>query len=129
MMAYGLLGIKPDDNTLSGDYPLGWFQWGSKMVVQPTATSATITMFIADYPHHALDDDTDLPGAVPKEFQDCIVDYAVSFAYLKCKQWHLFMREYNKYLMTLRKLRQDYLDRDAEKKGIKYIPERVVAGG
>ena len=128
-MAYGLIAINPDDKSLEGSYPLGWFQWGTYIVLQPVATAATITMFIADYPHHVLDDDTDTPGALPKEFQDCIIEFAVAFAYLKCRQWKKFIEGYNKYILVLNRLRTDYLNREAERKNIKYIPEKVVLGG
>jgi hypothetical protein len=128
-----LLKIRPEMCgfvTTEDSTPKGWFPWGDKIVVEPVPDDVYyLKLFIADYPASEMTLVTDSPDSLPDEFQPCIMDYACYVLSMKLKKWRQAAIYYNTYIHNLKKRRDEYIQRKAEKSAIHKIPDNVKYEG
>lgn len=129
----GLVEILPmmaGHTNISGSTPQYWFPWGDKVVIEPTPDAVyPLTLFVSDYPDAELTLTTEYPTSLPDEFHPCIVDFVCYTVCLKLRKWRKASFYYNQYIQNLKKRKQEYMDRKAEKRAIHYIPNNVKYEG
>lgn len=128
-----LLKIRPEAcgyTTLRNYSPQYWNNWGRRYVVlEPVPDDAYILkLFIADYPSTALVNTTDVPTELPEEFRPCIIDFACYVLSLKLKKYRQAAKFYNLYISGVKRRRDEYVKRKAERRAIHGIPDHVQGG-
>lgn len=114
-----------DDNDSTPQY---WFQWGDNLVIEPIPNVGTydINVYAACYPDEAMSLDADTPHDLPESFHECIPKFAKAFVCLKLKRWGNAVANYNEYILNVQRKRLEYIEKIAETKKDKIIPETVT---
>lgn len=126
---YGLLKINPQIRgrvSIDDNKPKCWFPWGSKIVIEPVPDDAyPLDLYVSDYPTTELTSDTDIPSCLPLEFHECIIPFSCYCVLFRMKKWGLASYYYNRYLNSVETRYKIYMDRKAEDKKLKRMPDRV----
>ncbi len=112
---------------LKNTTPQYWFPGPRRVVIEPVPDAAySLTLFLSDYPHAAMTLTTDFPTDLPLEFHPCIVDFACYVLSIRLRRWGDVARFYNRYITNLNRRKKDYIDRKAERRAVRDLPENVT---
>lgn len=112
---------------LTSDYAAGWFQWGRSLVIEPGPDTVDddYTIYFTAYPTSVLSAAI-AEMAIPDEFHDTVVWFALSCACITLKRWTEAAAFYNKYIVDVQEKRNIYMMNNPDVRALHDIPERVV---
>lgn len=114
------IGSVPLNNST---YPEYWFNWGDYLVIEPVPDARYILkLYYADYPIQLTGDSSVLE--VPKEFHQCVIDYALHLLSIKLQRWTDVALYYNKYLTSLQMATVIYVRKFPDTKASREIPKQ-----
>lgn len=109
---------------LKGTAPQRWFNWGRYIVIEPTADARyVLKLHYADYPATLTADLDELE--VPLEFQQCVIDFAISVLSIKLRRWSEVATFYNKYILGLQSAKEVYIKKRPDPRAARDIPDAV----
>lgn len=121
---HGTIQIDPrtvGHSTINDYSPQYWFVWGNHLVIEPTPDVAyNLKLFYHRIPEAELTSTSDYPDNFPVEFRECLLDFSLYTLSIKLKKWKQASRYYNIYLRNLKKRKQEYVMRKAERRAIHY---------
>lgn len=86
---------------VNGSIPQYWCQFGGNAVIHPIPDSAyTLYIYVSDYPHTEMSEDTDEP-TIPSAYHEDIVQYALSRSLMRDRKWLHAAFAYNKYIKSI----------------------------
>ncbi len=113
----------------TGTAPQYWFQWGGSVVVDPLPDTAyTLYLYVSDYPHTEMSDDTDEPS-IPASFHEDIVQYAYCRALMRDRKWPQAAFVYNKYIESIQAKKQMLVTQHPDSRAAIKIPDIVQRRG
>lgn len=127
----GLLGVLPQAigwNSIDGNTPKHWFQWGDCLVVEPLPDVGTydLAVYATCCPAAAMSADDSLPASLPVEFHECVYLFALAYAALKLKRWGDAANAYNRYIAEVQRKRYEYIMKYPDSKATRELPDNVT---
>ena len=116
---------------LVGTFPQFWFQWGQYIYIEPIPDAVyTLYTHISDYPSRdEMYDGSDQPRRLKEDYLESLIDYVLSRAFFRDKQFSKGNFHYSVYTKTIMDKKMIYQSTPAQKGRNVLKPGRIRRQG